>query len=53
MDATIDSFPIYKGQIAVEMALRKLGGQALPKVIWTHYIIGKYGMKMEGRLFQK
>ena len=35
MDATIDSFPIYKGQIAVEMALRKLGGQALPKVIWT------------------
>ncbi len=35
MDATIDSFPIYKGQIAVEIALRKLGRQSLPKVIWT------------------
>ncbi|MEL4503464.1 substrate-binding domain-containing protein [Luteococcus sp. H138] len=35
MDATIDSFPLYKGQIAVEMGLRKLGGQELPRVIWT------------------
>lgn len=35
MDATIDSFPLYKGQIAVEMALRQLGGQELPRVIWT------------------
>ena len=35
MDATIDSFPFYKGQIAVEVALRVLGGQALPRVVWT------------------
>ena len=35
MDATVDSFPLYKGQIAVEMALRSLGGQQLPRVIWT------------------
>ncbi|MGN8648134.1 substrate-binding domain-containing protein [Gracilibacillus sp. HCP3S3_G5_1] len=35
LDATIDSFPLYKGQIAVEMALRNLGGQELPRVIWT------------------
>ncbi|WP_249308465.1 sugar ABC transporter substrate-binding protein [Lederbergia citrea] len=35
MDATIDSFPLYKGQIAVEMILRQLGGQELPRVIWT------------------
>ena len=35
MDATVDSFPLYKGQIAVEMALRTLGGQQLPRVIWT------------------
>ena len=27
--------PKYKGQIAVEMALRALGGQKLPRVIWT------------------
>ena len=31
----IDSFPKNKGQIAVEMALRMLGGQKLPRVIWT------------------
>jgi ribose transport system substrate-binding protein len=35
MDATVDSFPKYKGQIAVEVALRVLGGQSLPRVIWT------------------
>ncbi|WP_231735412.1 sugar ABC transporter substrate-binding protein [Gracilibacillus massiliensis] len=35
LDATIDSFPLYKGQIAIEMALRNLGGQELPRVIWT------------------
>jgi ribose transport system substrate-binding protein len=35
MDATVDSFPFYKGQIAVEAALRVLGGQDLPRVIWT------------------
>jgi ribose transport system substrate-binding protein len=33
--ATVDSFPKFKGQIAVEMALRMLGGQELPRVIWT------------------
>jgi ribose transport system substrate-binding protein len=35
LDATIDSFPKYKGQIAVEMMIRKIGGQELPRVIWT------------------
>ncbi len=35
MDATIDSFPLYKAQIAVEATLRVLGGQELPNVIWT------------------
>lgn len=35
LDATIDSFPLFKGQIAVESALRVLGGQKLPRVIWT------------------
>ena len=35
MSATIDSFPMYKGQIATEVALRVLGGQDIPRVIWT------------------
>lgn len=35
LSATIDSFPLYKGQIAVEATLRALGGQKLPRVIWT------------------
>lgn len=35
LSATIDSFPKYKGQIAVEVALRVLGGQEMPRVIWT------------------
>lgn len=35
MDATVDSFPLYKGQIAVEASLRILGGQKIPRVIWT------------------
>ena len=35
MAATVDSFPLYKGQIAVEAALRILGGQKIPRVIWT------------------
>lgn len=35
LDATIDSFPLYKGQIAVEMTMRKLAGQEIPRVIWT------------------
>jgi len=35
MAATVDSFPFYKGQIAVEVALRVLGGQDLPRVVWT------------------
>ncbi|KIL37489.1 RbsB protein [Cohnella kolymensis] len=33
--ATVDSFPKYKGQISVEVALRVLGGQKLPRVVWT------------------
>ncbi len=35
MSATIDSFPLYKGQVATEVALRVLGGQDIPRVIWT------------------
>lgn len=35
MDATVDSFPFYKSQIAVEATLRILGGQEIPPVIWT------------------
>ena len=35
LSATIDSFPFYKAQIALECAFRELGGQELPRVIWT------------------
>jgi len=35
MDATVDSFPLYKAQIAVELTLRVLGGQEVPRVVWT------------------
>ena len=35
LSATIDSFPFYKAQIALECALRELAGQKLPRVIWT------------------
>jgi ribose transport system substrate-binding protein len=35
MDATIDSFPYYKAQIAAEATLRVLAGQELPRVVWT------------------
>ena len=35
LDATVDSFPLYKGQIAVEIALRLLAGQAVPRVVHT------------------
>lgn len=35
LDATIDSFPLYKAQIAGEVELRMLGGQEIPRVIWT------------------
>lgn len=35
MDATIDSFPFYKAQIATEVTLRVLGGQDMPRVVWT------------------
>ena len=35
LDATIDSFPFYKAQIATECMLRVMAGQELPRVIWT------------------
>lgn len=35
LDATIDSFPFYKAQIALECALRVMGGQEIPRVVWT------------------
>lgn len=35
IDATVDSFPLYKGQIAVEIAIRLLAGQEVPRVVHT------------------
>lgn len=35
LDATVDSFPLFKGQIAVEMAIRILAGQDVPRVVHT------------------
>lgn len=35
LDATIDSFPLYKAQIASEMMLRVIAGQEIPRVVWT------------------
>ncbi|MGE4571816.1 MAG: substrate-binding domain-containing protein [Candidatus Izemoplasmatales bacterium] len=35
LDATVDSFPLFKGQIAVEMAIRILAGQEVPRVVHT------------------
>lgn len=35
LDATIDSFPFYKAQIATECTLRVLADQELPRVVWT------------------
>lgn len=35
LDATIDSFPLYKAQIAGEVTLRLMAGQDVPRVIWT------------------
>lgn len=35
LSATIDSFPLYKSQIATEVILRMMGGQEIPRVIWT------------------
>jgi len=35
LSATIDSFPFFKAQIALEVGLRVMGGQELPRVIWT------------------
>lgn len=35
LDATIDSFPLYKSQIASEVTLRIIAGQNVPRVIWT------------------
>lgn len=35
MDATVDSFPFYKAQIASEMMLRAINGQEVPRVVWT------------------
>lgn len=34
--ATVDIFPHFGGRISVDIALRLLGGQTVPKVIWTN-----------------
>lgn len=35
LSATVDSFPYYKSQVAVECALRALAGQEVPRVVAT------------------
>lgn len=35
MDGTVDIFPSFTGEIALEVALRLLDGQELPRIIWT------------------
>lgn len=35
LTATVDSFPVLTGEVAVETALRILGGQAVPRVVAT------------------
>ncbi|GAB2021824.1 substrate-binding domain-containing protein [Pseudolactococcus yaeyamensis] len=35
LDATVDSVQKLGGQIAVEMTMRKLAGQEIPRVVWT------------------
>lgn len=35
LDATIDSFPLYKAQIAGEVTLRLMNGQDVSRVVWT------------------
>ncbi|MCD7735407.1 MAG: substrate-binding domain-containing protein [Lachnospiraceae bacterium] len=35
LDATIDSFPYYMGMASMEVMVRQLNGQDMPKVIWT------------------
>ncbi|MBQ2617647.1 MAG: substrate-binding domain-containing protein, partial [Synergistaceae bacterium] len=35
LDATVDSFPYYMSQVAVECTLRVLAGQAVPHVVAT------------------
>lgn len=34
-DATVDSFPYYMGKVCMEYMMRQLGGQEMPKVVWT------------------
>ena len=49
MAATVDSFPYYKAQLAVECALRVLAGQELPRVIWSaQALIDKTNVDMPG-----
>lgn len=35
LDGTVDSFPVLTGEVAMEVALRLLGGQDLPRVVAT------------------
>lgn len=39
LDATVNIYPDYAGKISVDIALRALGGQKLPKVIYTNQCI--------------
>lgn len=36
LDATVNIYPFFAGKISVDIALRALGGQELPKVIYTN-----------------
>jgi ribose transport system substrate-binding protein len=35
LSGTVDSFPIWTGQVALDVALRLHGGQKLPRVVQT------------------
>lgn len=35
LDGTVDSFPVLTGEVAMDVALRLLGGQDLPRVVTT------------------
>lgn len=50
LDATIDSFPYYMSQIALECTLRSMAGQELPRVVWTpQAVIDKTNVDKEAK----
>ena len=39
LSATVNNFPFYMSQIGLEMMLRELGGQEIPKVIYSPQVV--------------